>query len=95
MRVSVQIRDRHPAAGDAAAGSPCVFHRAGGCPHRRQFPAAPELTNGGFKPARSVSQNKDHPRETLRKEVVFLFAFVSRQNDWFAEKSFYDIIIFR
>lgn len=34
-------------------------------------------------------------RETLRKEVVSLFAFVSRQNDWFAEKSFYDIIIFR
>ena len=38
---------------------------------------------------------KDGARETLRKEVVSLFAFVSRQNDWFAEKSFYDIIIFR
>ena len=38
---------------------------------------------------------KDAKRETLRKEVVSLFAFVSRQNDWFAEKSFYDIIIFR
>ena len=36
---------------------------------------------------------KDGARETLRKEVVSLFAFVSRQNDWFAEKSFYDIII--
>ena len=40
-------------------------------------------------------KNKTTQRETLRKEVVSLFAFVSRQNDWFAEKSFYDIIIFR
>jgi hypothetical protein len=40
-------------------------------------------------------KKEEHPRETLRKEVVSLFAFVSRQNDWFAEKSFYDIIIFR
>ena len=48
------------------------------------------------QPARGeVSKKRGHARETLRKEVVSLFAFVSRQNDWFAEKSFYDIIIFR
>lgn len=48
------------------------------------------------QPARGeVSKKRGRARETLRKEVVSLFAFVSRQNDWFAEKSFYDIIIFR
>lgn len=49
----------------------------------------------GKKGAGERQYEKPHPRETLRKEVVSLFAFVSRQNDWFAEKSFYDIIIFR
>ena len=61
---------------------------------------APHLTDEALavyflKPEVWNEQEKGAIRETLRKEVISLFAFVSRQNDWFAEKSFYDIIIFR
>ena len=53
------------------------------------------LANQPVKMQRQGRKKEEYPRETLRKEVVSLFAFVSRQNDWFVEKSFYDIIIFR
>ena len=86
LKVLMQIRDEAHRFGITFHRS--LLHRAGGHPHRRQLPAAPELTGGRPR------INRKHPvceadLVSARKRGAFMMFFTAPQSDTGACRRFF------